>query len=455
MASQYQSRAALYIRSAARDRLEDYGLLRYGAAMPTLPPPPALILQLARFGDLVQTRRLVASLASPHAGPQADAGREVHLLVDHSLVPLARLVHPECVVHGITAHGLAAPQAVIPELQRTVGALRAIPFETVYVLNFSPLAEALAAAFPSAQCRGYAWHRGQLLRAPWLSLAFRWSGRRAMAPCNLADLWAHLHEDPIAPTLVNPPAAAKGGGVGVVMAGRNARRSLPPAVLAGCVAALVHRLGKSAPIHLLGSAAEAPAAKALREALPRALQSQCQDQTGKTDWARLHDLVGSLDCVLTPDTGVMHLAARLGVPVTATFLSSAWAWETGPYGQGHTVWQATRDCAPCLESQPCHQQVACLQPFSDRAFLRLLSMDKGEPPAGLVRLESTLDALGCNFVTVAGTDPQAATRRLWRETVMADRHCGEGFGAGMARVADHLYHEPDWALHARGVTEAV
>ncbi|AGW14294.1 glycosyltransferase family 9 protein [Megalodesulfovibrio gigas] len=409
-------------------------------------PSRALVLQLARFGDLVQTRRLIASLLAD--------GRETHLLVDHSLVPLARLVHPECEVHGVAAHALPAPAAVLAEVRRTVEALRALEFQTIYALNFSPLAEALVAAFPEAHCRGYAWRQGQLLRAPWLSLAFRWAGRRAVAPCNLADLWAHLHEDPLAPSLVNPPAAPKGGGLGVVMAGRNARRSLPPSVLAGCVAALVHRLGKSVPIHLLGSTAESAAARALLEALPRNLRGQARDVTGRTDWAALHGLVGGLDCVLTPDTGVMHLAARLGVPVVATFLSSAWAWETGPYGQGHTVWQATLECAPCLESQPCHHRTACLAPFSDRALLRLLSMDKGDPPAGVVRLASTLDELGCDFTATAGQDPHAASRRRWRETVMADRRLAAQISPGAAAVAEHLYQEPDWTVHAQGCTEA-
>ncbi|MCA1945088.1 MAG: glycosyltransferase family 9 protein [Desulfovibrio sp.] len=409
-------------------------------------PSRALVLQLARFGDLVQTRRLVASLLAQ--------GRETHLLVDHSLVPLARLVHPECVAHGIAAHALPAPAVALAEVARLVEALRGLDFETVYALNFSPLTEALLAAFPGTHCRGYVWNSGQLLRTPWLSLAFRWAGRRAVAPCNLADLWAHLHDHPIPASLVNPPAAPRGGGLGVVMAGRHARRSLPPAVLAGAVAALVHRLGRAAPIHLLGSASESPAARALLEALPRPLQGQVVDATGRTDWAALHELVGGLDCVLTPDTGVMHLAARLGAPVVATFLSSAWAWETGPYGQGHVVWQAITDCAPCLESHPCHHQTACLLPFSDRAFLRLLAMDKGEPPQGLVRLASTLDELGCDFAATAGHDPHAATRRMWREAVMADRQLRPRVSVGAAAVADHLYQEPDWAVHAQGQTEA-
>ena len=56
--------------------------------------PRYLVIQLARFGDLLQTKRLLRSL-------QADG--EVHLLVDDSLKSLAHIVYPGIEVHGIAA----------------------------------------------------------------------------------------------------------------------------------------------------------------------------------------------------------------------------------------------------------------------------------------------------------------------------------------------------------------
>lgn len=424
---------------------------------------PVIVIQVARFGDVVQTRRLIATL---HA-----AGHAVHLLVDSSLVELAGLVHPECTVHGVPVHGNCNPEAAVRAVVQCCERLRAYEFAAVYTLNFSPITYALAAAFPAARTVGYSWHAGQVVRHPWLSLAFRWSSQRVHAPCNLADVWAHLHQNPMAAEKVNPPAVPRGGGLGVVMAGRNARRSLPPRVLAGCVAAMAERAGKERTIiTFLGSKSEAGVAKALLDALPGSLRSAVVDRTGKTGWQQLYDVVGGLDAVLTPDTGTMHLAARLGVPVVATFLASAWAWETGPYGEGHTIWQAITDDTPCMESQACPCEAnsngpgalqSCLTPFSERAFLRLLAMNKGEPPAQLVQLSSRCDALGCDFVPVAGRDPHAATRAVWRRVLMADRGCAadiehseSGDATRGAAVAARLYYEADWALHAPSNLEA-
>ena len=98
-----------------------------------------LVLQLARFGDLVQTRRLVKTLT--YAAGAADA---VHLVVDHSLVGLARWLYPGVAVHGLVAHGApgrerrAAEQAVLAG-RDVLADLAALDFAAVYCLNFSPL----------------------------------------------------------------------------------------------------------------------------------------------------------------------------------------------------------------------------------------------------------------------------------------------------------------------------
>ena len=73
---------------------------------PPMSSGPALVVQLARFGDLIQTRRLIRSLL---------AESPVHLLVDGGLTELARLLYPEVTVHGIPAHanGVADRKSVV------------------------------------------------------------------------------------------------------------------------------------------------------------------------------------------------------------------------------------------------------------------------------------------------------------------------------------------------------
>ena len=69
-----------------------------------------LVLQAARFGDLVQSKRLIRTLEQ--------RGR-VHLGVDAGLVPLARLLYPAAEVHGLRLHGRpdAAEHADLADLR--------------------------------------------------------------------------------------------------------------------------------------------------------------------------------------------------------------------------------------------------------------------------------------------------------------------------------------------------
>lgn len=406
-----------------------------------------LVIQLARFGDLVQTKRLLLSLC-------AEPDSEVHLCLDESLAPLARLLYPSVVLHPVTAHGTALAKLPPGEqarllLEKNVPAFRqlaGIDFARVYNLNFSPLNYRLAGLFDPERVRGHVWRNGQEIVGQWARLAMRWSSMRRIG-LNIADFWAWHHASPVPAAAVNPVAQGRGGGLGVVLAGRESRRSLPPKVLAALVTALLDLRGDAA-VTLLGSTAELHAARQLERELParhvRVLRNLC----GATGWAGLVDTVGGLDLVLTPDTGTMHLAAHLGVPVLATFLASAWCFETGPYGLGHTVLQANLDCAPCLESQPCPSQVACLRPFSDTGLVRYLSTNEASRlPPGLTALASQTDALGQSFSALAGPDPQAGLRAHFRDFLR--EHLGAGQGepsAVLNELAERLYTERDWLI---------
>ena len=424
----------------------------------------ALLIQLARFGDLVQSKRLIKSLL---------ARGELHLCLDHSLVPLARLLYPQAITHGLDAHGTAglkassnpgsntgatdkAEQNALPLSllagpdRASLDALAAHKFDLVYNLNHSGLNLALARLFPPDSIEGHYVQDGQALRSPWLDLAFRWTGQRLLAPLNLMDFWAYFCNEPIAPQAVNPPARAGGRGLGLVLAGRQARRSLPPETLAQC-ARIAFEACNGPPVFLFGGKSEQPLARALLRHFPGAMLEKTRNLSGKTDWAGLVEALEGLDCLLSPDTGVMHLAAHLGTPVQAFFLSSAWCFETGPYGAGHQVWQACTDCLPCLEAAPCTLDTQCLAPFGHRGFFAALSnalkqkqlAGQGEFAPYLLHLESVLDESGTTWKLLQGQDPHEAQRKALRAAV------AEYLGTGPDslpnnKLAALLYDERDW-----------
>ncbi|NLW80901.1 MAG: glycosyltransferase family 9 protein, partial [Desulfovibrionales bacterium] len=212
------------------------------AGNPSGPLARYLVIQLARFGDLIQTKRLLVSLM---------ACGEVHLLVDRSLMALARLAFPGVRVHGIAAHGIHGP-AILGLVRDDLQELQADQFHRIYNLNYSGLNFALAGLFPVGQVRGYRLDQGQRVVDAWPAQAMRWTKVRTTRGLNLVDVWGLYADQPVDPERVNPAASSRGPGLGVVMAGQNARRSLPPRVLAPLVHAARQRIGHG-PILLLGA----------------------------------------------------------------------------------------------------------------------------------------------------------------------------------------------------------
>ena len=397
-----------------------------------------LVIQLARFGDLIQTKRLLLSLAAE--------GAAVHLAVDRSLAKLAGILYPGVTIHPLAAHGTHSDAAdVLAANAVSFAGLRETGFTAIYALNYSPLTFALAALFEPDMVHGYRRAKGQDLRSRWTRTAFRWTRERRGSPLNLVDFWGFFAERPLAPESVNPEATPRGSGrIGIVLAGRESRRSLPPDTLAPCVEGIFAAMDGPR-LALIGSKAERPLARRLVRCFPPALAQKVDDFTGKTALTDLPELFDGFDAVLTPDTGAMHLAAHLGVPVRAFFLSSAWAFETGPYGRGHRIWQAVRPCAPCVESTPCPYDTACLSPFRERAFVRSLAgKESGGWAADLVELEPYFDALGQNYRVKKGEIPGDGARLEQREALAALR--GLEAGTFCDSAFERIVHERDWVL---------
>ncbi len=404
-----------------------------------------LVIQLARFGDIVQTKRLLGSIA-------AEPDTRAHLCVDASLAGLARTLYPFAEVHTLPAHsaGGSPPTEVFTRARATFARLTEIDFSEVYLLNYSPLAFACAGLFPPDRLRGYGRENGQDMRGRLAGLSFNLMRDRRFAPINLVDFWAGLHPSPLPPEAVNPiPAPARSNRIGIVMAGRDSRRSLPPPALAACVQA-VFQARQGPALVCIGSQSERPLVRRLSRHLPPQTAQKIEDRTGTTSLSDLPDLLRGLDLLLTPDTGAMHLAAHLGVPVQAFFLSSAWCFETGPYGLGHTIWQALEPCSPCLESAPCPRSLACLAPFGHEGFLAHLSGKYAESwPDGLLGCISTLDPLGVTYRCVDGEDPYEAGRAELRSGLAEYLGFGgaERFPMRMSHeLGEFLYREADWML---------
>ena len=69
---------------------------------------------------------------------------------------------------------------------------------------------------------------------------------------------------------------------------------------------------------------------------------------GKTDLKGLIEVMRGARFVVSNDSGPMHIAAALGIPVFAIFGPTD-PLRTGPYGKGHTIIREDISCAPCFK----------------------------------------------------------------------------------------------------------
>ena len=169
------------------------------------------------------------------------------------------------------------------------------------------------------------------------------------------------------------------------------------------------------PVFLGGKAETALGAEvARRSRLPQA------NLCGRLSLGRLALLMRTLDLCITPDTGPMHLADFLGVPVLNLSMGPVHARETGPSAPGQWILRANMSCVGCWQCQ--RRQIYCRQAFDPRAVadlaLHLLQGSTTCPddfpaltlPVGLSLYRTGRDALGLHSLTPC--TPRAHCRPL-------------------------------------------
>lgn len=98
------------------------------------------------------------------------------------------------------------------------------------------------------------------------------------------------------------------------------------------------------------------------------------DLTGKTTLKQLAYIIKNAQAVVAGDTGPMHLAAALNVPVIALFGPTD-PKRNGPYGTSHSVLTVSHSCQGCWRRQ-CPDGKDCLADIDvDTVFQAVLNLD--------------------------------------------------------------------------------
>jgi heptosyltransferase II len=116
------------------------------------------------------------------------------------------------------------------------------------------------------------------------------------------------------------------------------------------------------------------------EQIAATLGDHCVNRIGQTTLDQLIDALRECRLLLTNDTGTMHLAALLDVPVVAIFGSTE-PRLTGPLGNRHIILRHHVECSPCFLRE-CPIDFRCMKAVSAQevadAVLSILRNQSGE-----------------------------------------------------------------------------
>jgi lipopolysaccharide heptosyltransferase I len=109
---------------------------------------------------------------------------------------------------------------------------------------------------------------------------------------------------------------------------------------------------------------------ALGDEVARLSNSRAVSLAGKTSLKELGAIIRGACFLVSPDTGPMHLAAALNVPVFAIFGPTA-PERTGPYGKIHSIVRLELPCSPCFTRKPCPDW-RCIREITPEMVLRII-----------------------------------------------------------------------------------
>lgn len=312
-----------------------------------------LVLQLTRLGDCLQTTPLLATWRHRH--PQDHIAVLTHAAFARVFRPnpnvddvIALEAAPSSSQGGSSSHGIP-----IHDCLQTIASRQRV-FNCVVNLTHDHRSAALARALKPKEVFGiYADAHGHLrARDPWSRYLMSLLKFRSENPFNLVDCYAHLtgapssidhlefhlepHDQSDASHLLRQAPPSKTW-IGFQPGANSPDKRWPARRFAELARDLVHK--SDAHIIILGNQDETPLAREITSGLPA---SSSTDLTGQTTLPQLAAVLQRCRLLVSNDTGTMHLAAAVGTRVIALFQSYVYHRETGPYGDGHWLIQASK-----------------------------------------------------------------------------------------------------------------
>lgn len=316
------------------------------------------VLQLARFGDIIQTLPMIQGLKKKH--PDS----EITLVVRSTFVGAARLSpHVDKIVEFPTASvlgpvltdGADGKAAAGLELARWIsGAFGAEEYDLLLNVTFTRASAYLASLINAKDKRGTLASKaiGQdfVIRDPWSQYFFSQVLEHNMNIIHLNDLFPRiagamegcwpLELRDVRPSIAVAPVPAGKIRIGIQVGASSPEKTLnAPTWTKLCKALLTFH--ENAELCFFGNAAEREVVVSILDAIEDEAaglaSKRCILPIGMLKFEENAAWVRSCDWLISPDTAIVHLASAVGTRVIEIPVGGVRPEETGPYGEGHHI----------------------------------------------------------------------------------------------------------------------
>ena len=315
-----------------------------------------LIIQLTRLGDIIQSLPLVKDLRVKYSDAKiniliSDVFKECHFLIK------------EAEVIPINLDEFVLNNGVIENeyFNSMINDLNTKKFDKVINLNNSPISKCITKKIICNIKIGF----GQSgFSTVWTAYITSFLKTRLLNSINLVDLFKiieandKLVSEENKSKITNKTIESNKKIIGLQCGARNIKRQFTTKQYTDITE---HYLQQKYKIYLFGVANESKTASEIKQVVK---SEDIIDLTGKTDLKQLSEKICECERIYSPDTGTMHLAAYLGIPVTALFCGPAYPFETLAYSENINVFMPDStyfSCYPCNDDNHCVNNYKCKQ----------------------------------------------------------------------------------------------
>ncbi|PID29926.1 MAG: hypothetical protein CSB55_00665 [Candidatus Cloacimonadota bacterium] len=320
-----------------------------------------LIIQLAKFGDLIQTGFFIKRLEEFYGAS------EVFLLGNEIFKDTAYFLPLKEFIDFNVAEAVDFRKSVVTlksnnYANNLISRLKNEKFDLIINLNSGLLSEQIAKKV-SNDFIGFGSHDFASLQ--WLYFIMSFVKSRQFAGWNLVDIFAGILPEAgeIKPKEGIDNFNIKPGNKVIIHPGAgNIKRSIRPELIAEIADKLTER---DLNVIFTGTMPEMEQSKKISDMMKN--KGRALNLTGKTSVSDLKNLLVEADLLISGDTGTMHMGAWTGTQTLSVFLGSAFPWETLGYNLNQmTIFPENSNCSlyPCREDSVCRFNYKCRQIIS-------------------------------------------------------------------------------------------